>query len=208
MGEVDGRMNAVSFDSKVTDVKSHVLDTAQGMIAARGFAGVSLSEILLSAKVPKGSFYYYFTSKEAFGSDLLEHYFNKYLADVDRMLDDVNVPARKRLEVYWRFWRNNQEGEDVEGKCLAVKLGAEVSDISEDMRLALKNGTSAIISRLSRVVKEGFVDGSIESSRNPYDLAETLYQLWLGASIMTKIARNPSPFDAAMAATDWMLSEK
>lgn len=193
---------------KPNDVKTHILDTAHRLVAARGFSAVGLNEILASAGVPKGSFYHYFGSKEAFGTDLLEYYFKGYLADLDAMLADESVPARDRLGAYWRFWRDNQEQDDPEGKCLAVKLGAEVSDISEDMRLALKNGTSAIVSRLSRVVKQGLADGSIETARNPYDVAETLYQLWLGASIMTKIARNPAPFDAALAATDQILLGK
>lgn len=193
---------------KTSDVKGHILDTAQRLIAARGFSAVGLNEILVGANVPKGSFYHYFTSKEAFGRDLLEHYFSNYLLELDALLADEQVAARERLSAYWRFWRDNQEREDPEGRCLAVKLGAEVSDMSEEMRMALKAGTSAIISRLSRVVKQGLADGSIESARNPYDLAETLYQLWLGASVMTKIARSPAPFDAAMAATDQMLSTR
>jgi TetR/AcrR family transcriptional repressor of nem operon len=189
-----------------TDARTHILDAAQRLVAARGFTGVGLSEILASAGVPKGSFYHWFASKEAFGSDLLEHYFSNYLGDLDRLLQDERVPARQRLANYWRFWRDNQEGNDLEGKCLAVKLGAEVSDISEDMRNALRAGTSAIVGRLSQAVREGLEDGSIVTSVDPKDLAETLYQLWLGASIMTKIARSSEPFDAALAATDRMLS--
>lgn len=201
-------MLTLTKSQKITDVKFHILDTAQRLIAERGFSGVGLSEILIGAGVPKGSFYHYFKSKEAFGTELLDYYFRQYLAELDALLANERVPARERLTAYWRFWRDNQEREDPEGKCLAVKLGAEVSDISEGMRVALKNGTSAIISRLSRVVKQGLADGSIDSTRNPYDIAETLYQLWLGASIMTKIARSPAPFDAAMTATDQILSGK
>lgn len=191
--------------SRSTDVRSHILDEAQRLVAARGFTGVGLNEILTSAGVPKGSFYHWFASKEAFGSDLLEHYFSNYLSELDGMLGDKRVPARQRLANYWRFWRDNQESNDLEGKCLAVKLGAEVSDISEDMRNVLKSGTSAIISRLARAIKEGLADGSIVTTVDPDDLAETLYQLWLGASIMTKITRNADPFDAALAAADEML---
>lgn len=201
-------MPAPAKSEKATDVRSHILDTAQRLIGARGFSGVGLNEILVAASVPKGSFYHYFASKEAFGRDLLDHYFGKYLAEVDMLLDDKRVPARERLGAYWKFWRRNQERNDPEGKCLAVKLGAEVSDISEDMRAALKHGTSAIIARLSRVVEQGLADGSINTSRLPHDLAETLYQLWLGASIMAKIARNGDPFDAALAATDKALTEQ
>ncbi|AHE52544.1 hypothetical protein NX02_03955 [Sphingomonas sanxanigenens DSM 19645 = NX02] len=191
---------------RATDVRSHILDTAQRLIGAGGFSGVGLNDILAAAGVPKGSFYHYFASKEAFGRDLLDHYFGKYLAEVDALLADERVPARERLGAYWQFWRQNQERDDPEGKCLAVKLGAEVSDISEGMRTALKHGTSAIIARLSRVVAQGQADGSIEASRPPGDLAESLYQLWLGASIMAKIARSGDPFDAALAATDQALT--
>jgi TetR/AcrR family transcriptional repressor of nem operon len=37
-------------------------------------------------------------------------------------------------------------------------------------------------------------------------LAESLYQLWLGASLMVKVARNGGPFDAAMSTTQRLLS--
>lgn len=199
-------MPAASKPERSNEVTSHIFDAAQRLVAARGFSAVGLNEILAGAGVPKGSFYHYFASKDAFGADLLAHYFRNYLAELDALLADERVPARERLAAYWRFWRDNQERDDPEGKCLAVKLGAEVSDISEGMRIALKNGTSAIIGRLARVVKQGLADGSIDGARNPYDLAETLYQLWLGASVMMKITRNSAPFDSALAATDQMLS--
>lgn len=199
-------MSVSGSKEKPSDVRTHILSKAQQLIAARGFAGVGLSEILADARVPKGSFYHYFGSKEVFGSDLLKHYFANYLAELDVLLSDQRIPARQRLAAYWRFWRENQEGEDHQGKCLAVKLAAEVSDISEDMRLTLKAGTSDIIGRLAAVVKQGFADGSIDSPRNPYDIAETLYHLWMGASIMTKISRGPAPFDSAAAATEEILS--
>ncbi|MGF7151167.1 TetR/AcrR family transcriptional repressor of nem operon [Sphingomonas zeicaulis] len=198
-------MSAPATSERATDVRSHILDTAQRLIGARGFSAVGLNEILAAAGVPKGSFYHYFASKEVFGRDLLDHYFDKYLAEVDALLADADVPARARLGAYWQFWRQNQERDDPDGKCLAVKLGAEVSDISEDMRTALKHGTSAIIDRLSRVVEQGLADGSIRTSRAPHDVAETLYQLWFGASIMAKIARNGASFDTALAATDQVL---
>lgn len=49
------------------DVKDHILDTAQRIMGSRGFSAVGLNEILTSSGVPKGSFYHYFGSKEAFG---------------------------------------------------------------------------------------------------------------------------------------------
>ena len=198
-------MANVALKDKNMDVRSRILDDAQRLIAARGFTGVGLSEILKSAGVPKGSFYHWFASKEAFGTDLLKYYFDNYLRELDEMLFDENMTARERLANYWRFWRDNQESNDLEGKCLAVKLGAEVSDISADMRNVLRAGTAAIIGRIARVLKEGFEDGSILTTVDAEELAQTLYQIWLGASLMTKITRNSAPFDAALKATDQIL---
>ncbi len=183
-----------------------LLDTAQRIVGTKGFSGVGLNEILAAAAVPKGSFYYYFASKEAFGTALLEHYFEGYLSEVEQYLSAPGRSARERLVAYWAFWRAKQEQSDPEGKCLAVKLGAEVSDMSEEMRLALKTGTAAVISRLARVIKEGRSDGSIPIIASPQATARTLYELWMGASVLSKISHERGAFNTALAATGRILS--
>jgi len=186
--------------------KTHILDTAIRIVGTKGFSAVGLNEILLAAGVPKGSFYYYFASKEAFGTALLEHYFANYLAEIEGFLSEPGQSARDRLSAYWTYWRGNQERQDPDGKCLAVKLGAEVSDMSEEMRLALKSGTSAITSRLARVIKEGKSDGSISISGSTTSTAKMLYELWMGASVMSKITHERGAFNTAVAATDRILA--
>ena len=192
--------------ARTSKARIHILDTAQRIVSAKGFSSVGLSEILVAANVPKGSFYYYFESKEAFGTALLEHYFEGYLAEIEEFLSAPGRSARARLAAYWAFWREHQEGQDPDGKCLAVKLGAEVSDLSEEMRLALKNGTTAIVSRLARAIKEGKADGSISIGGSPMTIADQLYELWMGASVMSKISHDRRSFNVALAATNQILS--
>lgn len=192
--------------SRNSAARTHLLDTAQGIVGAKGFASVGLNQLLSAAGIPKGSFYYYFASKEAFGKELLEHYFKKDLLQIDSFMSAPDRCARDRLIAYWRFFRANQEHNDPYGKCLAVKLGAEVSDMSEEMRLALKVGNAAIVSRLSRVLKEGVADGSVTISGSPGATAQTLYHLWMGASVAAKISRDRVPFVNANAATERILA--
>lgn len=174
-------------------------------MAGKGFSAVGLNEILAAAGVPKGSFYHYFGSKDAFGEALLAKYFEDYLADMDVTLGQSDTTVAQRLMNYFDQWRANQSFEDCGGKCLAVKLGAEVADLSEPMRLTLKQGTSGIVARLADAIEEGVRDGSMKPQGDPTQVAESLYQLWLGASIMVKIVRDASPFDAAMTSTEYML---
>jgi TetR/AcrR family transcriptional repressor of nem operon len=183
------------------EVRQEILDTAQIIISGKGYAAVGLNEILAAAGVPKGSFYHYFESKDAFGEALLESYFETYLEDLDAMLQRPGLSEGERLMVYWQKWVDTQASCDPEGKCLAVKLGAEVSDLSETMRKVLLRGTSAVIGRLARTIERGLADGSVTIAGEPQETAETLYQTWLGASLLAKIARNAEPLLSALAAS-------
>jgi TetR/AcrR family transcriptional repressor of nem operon len=187
------------------DTRDNILASGQRLMASKGFSAVGLNEILTTAGVPKGSFYHYFGSKDAFGEALLESYFQAYLADVDRTLARRGLTMAQRLMDYFASWQDSQSFLDCQGKCLAVKLGAEVADLSDAMRAAMLRGTSGIVARLAAAIEAGVAEGSLSIADEPSRVAQNLYQLWLGASVMAKIVRNLQPFEAAMAATRQIL---
>jgi TetR/AcrR family transcriptional regulator, transcriptional repressor for nem operon len=190
-----------------TDTRRSILDVAQRIMARKGYAAVGINEVLAEAGVPKGSFYHYFSSKDAFGEAMMKSYFQEYLADMDRTLARSGRSAAERLMAYWRQWHETQSLDECHGRCLAVKLGAEVSDLSEAMRLALKEGTTAIVDRLERTIDEGLRDGSLTISGQARATAEVLYDMWLGASVMAKIHRSSAPLDTTMTATRHLLNQ-
>ena len=198
-----------------SSAKHHILDCGERLIANKGFVGVGLSEILSTASVPKGSFYHYFSSKERFGEELLSRYMNGYLSRLDSLLSDDGTPARARLMRYWSLWNTQQCGIATTGcaveansKCLIVKLSAEVADISEAMRLTLRDGTDRVVQRIAQCLNEARVDGSVAPALVANDTALTLYELWLGASLLAKLRRDSSPFDHALRSTDALLGSQ
>lgn len=193
-------MNSASAPD-TTDARDRILATGQRIMGGKGFSAVGLNEVLSAAGVPKGSFYHYFGSKEAFGEALLEDYFAAYLADMERVFRRPGLTKAQQLDAYFDAWRANQSFDDCQGKCLAVKLGAEVADLSASMRAALQRGTAGIVTRLAGALQAGATEGSLHLHDDPATVAQSLYQLWLGASIMVKIVRSTQPFDAALATT-------
>lgn len=187
-----------------TDVRRHILDVAHPLFLSRGFTAVGLTEVLAAAKVPKGSFYHYFPSKEAFGQAVLDAYFASYLERTNGLLTQPGT-AQQRLMAYFVDWLESQTGDEAQSRCLVVKLGAEVSDLSDAMRSALERGTRAITARLARCIEEGGGDGSLPKSLDATSTAMTLYQNWLGASLLAKITRDRTPLDTAMKCTRQML---
>lgn len=187
------------------DVRQKILDAAQAIMSDRGFSAVGLNEILIGAGVPKGSFYYYFKSKEAFGEALLQRYFDDYLESVDQLFGQADLNGAEKLLRYWQNWLTIQTAPDPQNKCLVVKLAAEVADLSDGMRNVLLRGTTGIIAGLTRVIEEGVDDGSLIIDGAPSRLAETLYQMWLGASLLAKISKDDAPLQASMGATRKLL---
>ncbi len=150
------------MSSRHTDTRQHILDTGNRIIAAKGFSCVGLAELLQASDVPKGSFYHYFKSSEAFGQALLQDYFDNYLGQLDTLFGTPGLDGRTQLLALFRpVAQHPGAGDRNEQKCLVVKLGAEVADLSEAMWLTLRDGTDRIIGRLADCVESGVADGSL-----------------------------------------------
>jgi TetR/AcrR family transcriptional regulator, transcriptional repressor for nem operon len=193
------------MNTRHDNTRQHILETGQRIIVGKGFASVGLNEILTSAGVPKGSFYHYFESKEQYGEALLQDYFDHYLVDLDQLFAASAITAKERLMCYWQRWLDKQLNACNEQQCLVVKLGAEVSDLSDAMRLTLRDGTDQVIARIATLIDAGVADGSIPPLE-PQATAQTLYQLWLGASLIGKLHRNAKALENAMTFTQKLLS--
>lgn len=190
--------------TKHHDTRQHLLDTGRDILAARGFSSVGLSALLQQAGVPKGSFYHYFKSKEQFGEALLEDYFEFYLGELNQLFSQPSQTGQQQLMNYWQEWQRRYCGPNSRSDCLVVKLSAEVADLSEPMRLTLKAGTDKVIARITHCIEAGINDGSLQSTQ-PAFLATSLYQLWLGASLLTKLHRDEQHMDTAMLLTRQLL---
>src|ERR1700754_4713495 len=58
------------------EARRRLLDAGLELVHARGFAASGVKDITDAAGVPKGSFYAYFSSKEAFAAAILAHHWS------------------------------------------------------------------------------------------------------------------------------------
>lgn len=188
--------------SKGELTRQHILATGRQLVLHKGFVGVGLKEILDACEVPKGSFYHYFPSKEAFGCVLLAQYVADYGQRLDALLAPASGSGRERLMRYWTAWIDDPLLGGWAEHCLVVKLAAEVADLSEDMRLILHDGVAQLVARIAATVDEGQRDGSLRPALAPLATAQTLYQLWLGAALLAKLGQDKAPLRQALAATE------
>jgi len=186
--------------------KQHIIDTGYQLISVKGFTNVGLAEILKTAAVPKGSFYHYFKSKEQFGEIIIQDYFLQYLTQLDQLFaDNTKQTALEQLMNYWQLWLSDKTSQCEQNKCLVVKLSAEVADLSETMRIALRNGSAQIIQRIAQCIKAGVKDKSI-CQQNAVESASMLYSMWLGASLLSKLHRDETILEQTLLQSERLLT--
>nr|VUD30669.1 transcriptional regulator [Raoultella sp. NCTC 9187] len=137
------------------DTREHILATGEQLCMHRGFTGMGLSELLKTAEVPKGSFYHYFRSKEAYGVALLEHHYAGYLQRLVEHFAHGEGNYRDRLLAYYQHTLTQFCQQGIISGCLTVKLSAEVCDLSESMRTEMDKGASQIITLLGEALEKG-----------------------------------------------------
>lgn len=166
----------------------------------RSFHSVGLNQILAAVKVPKGSFYHYFESKEQFGVEMLRHYASGSSACKRQMLLDCEVEPDpiQRLLTFFNFVVGKSQESGGKCPCLIQKLAAEVADFSEPMRDELAKSFSDSVAILRELLDE-----AIEKKRLPGDFdtaseAAFIQDLWSGAQQRASIYRSTEPLRQAI----------
>lgn len=199
-------LNTMNKTRQHNETREHLLATGEQLCLQRGFTGMGLSEMLATAEVPKGSFYYYFRSKEAFGVTLLERYFSHYQQAIETQLRcDAGTP-RERLLAHFRASEQLFVTQGHITGCLIVKLSAEVCDLSELMRHALEQGASQIMAAYAQTLEEALREEHFLLPHPPAEMAKVIYILWLGASLQSKISRQAQPLQLALATIEQWLT--
>ena len=82
------------------DTRHAILEAGIKVVLTKGYHECGLSEILQDARVPKGSFYYYFASKEEFGLQLIEHWLENF-AEAEATLKDESLSPLLRVRRFF-----------------------------------------------------------------------------------------------------------
>jgi len=181
--------------------KERILEAAEEIMLQKSFHSVGLNEILAAVKVPKGSFYHYFQSKEQFGVELLRHYVAEASAWKRRLLlsSEQEPNPFERLLTYLDSNIARMFEKECQGSCLVAKLATEISSFSDPMREVLADGMREWQGIIEKLVVEGLEKKVIRPDLDPAATAALIQDLWMGASQRSQVQRNVSPMRCAVA---------
>jgi TetR/AcrR family transcriptional repressor of nem operon len=180
-----------------SSTKDRILHAAEEIILSKSFHSVGLNEILSAVKVPKGSFYHYFPSKEQFGVELLKHYVEEHTQRLRKFFAEPGTKALEKLSSSWSYVINQVTQGDCGVNCLVAKLSMEVASFSEPMREVLADGLARWRRIYAEVIREGHRDRSIRSEIDAEEGAALIQDFWQGAMQRMQIERSVTPLRQA-----------
>ncbi|WP_244443343.1 TetR/AcrR family transcriptional regulator [Bradyrhizobium sp. Ai1a-2] len=176
-------------------MKELIIDAAVGTLHRKGFNATSVQDITDAAKVPKGSFYNHFESKEALAVEALERYWRVVLSHLQE-LNDESRPPLDRLKSYFERLSGVGRDCDYERGCMIGNMGAEMPDQSRLVRERLAVILAAWSRAIETCVKEAQLNGSLRRDLEPKAIAAFLLNSWEGAVMRSKVDRDDGAFRA------------
>lgn len=145
------------------DTKNALIRSGIEMLTERGYMTSDIDGILKRVGVPKGSFYYYFESKESFGREIMASYSRYFAYKLDKCLLDNSLTPLKRIYSFYEDAKRGMEKYAFERGCLVGNLGQEVATLPDGYREILNDILIDWQSRIARCLQEAQTVGEISS---------------------------------------------
>jgi len=175
--------------------KEKLIKAGAKAMVAKSYHAVGIQEILTTVDVPKGSFYHYFESKEAFGIAIIEYYGEQLAKSIAEKLANEKGSPREKIQKYFLSIRDYYAIHGCGRGCLVAKLAIEVENPSAAMGDALKREFDKWTALFVSCIREGQKMGEISLEYDAESMAEFLYTSWEGALIRMQVNRDLSPID-------------
>jgi TetR/AcrR family transcriptional repressor of nem operon len=167
--------------------RSALIEEGIQQLSEHGYHGTGIKQVLDAVKVPKGSFYNYFGSKEAYVAEIIVEYNHQALSMFDDFVSQSTLPALDQLKTIYEFMLKKFSNNSCQKGCLVGSIAAEIGNTFELCQKAMQAGVTDWLSRLTTLVSKGQTEGAIRKDIPSNDLAELIWSAWEGSLIKMKM---------------------
>lgn len=175
--------------------RDKILSEGLKLVHERGFGGASVRDIVQAAGVPQGSFTNHFASKEAFGLEIIDLYFQGGRKTIAETLRNDTLPPLKRLGLYIDAYKEELNREHMRNGCLFGNFTAEASDSSEAIRQKLIEIFAEIQASIAYCLQAAVKAGELPAKFECDEVAGFILSSFQGANLVAKAQRSPLPVE-------------
>lgn len=174
-------------------MRSTLIRRGMELLTERGYSATGIDAILKPAGVPKGSFYYYFESKDAFVAEVIDAYAAFFASLLDKHLLDARHPPLVRILKFVEAAAAGMARYEFRRGCLLGNLGQEVSTLPAPFRFQIEAVFADWEARLALCLREAQQRGQLSNQTAPATLAYLFWIGWEGAVLRAKLERTDRP---------------
>jgi TetR/AcrR family transcriptional repressor of nem operon len=186
-----GRPPKVAGDYRET--RETLCNAGVAALTEKGFSATGIDEILRAVGVPKGSFYHFFDSKEAFGAELIARYAEYFAHKLDRFLLDEKLAPLARIEAFCADAERGMRRYGFRRGCLVGNLGQEMGSLPESFRAQLVAVLEDWQHRMADCLELARSAREIPSDADCAQWAVFFWVGWEGAVLRAKLERKAAP---------------
>jgi TetR/AcrR family transcriptional repressor of nem operon len=160
----------------------------------KGFQSSGIEEVLETTGVPKGSFYYYFKSKEDFGLQVIDLYAGVMFQTLRTNMDVTGEPIVERLRGFFSEMTDHAVKSGYSG-CPIGNISQEMGGVNEVFRQKLNEIFGRLEQEVTGHLKAAQTGGEISRHILPEQAAVFLISSWEGVLLRMKLMKETSPFD-------------
>jgi TetR/AcrR family transcriptional repressor of nem operon len=176
------------------ETRRRLLGAGLDLIYSRGYASVGVKDVTDTARIPKGSFYNYFVTKEQFVSEVAKEYWAGIEAAYGPILDGPQPDALSRVAAYFRALADDHARRGYTPGCLIGNLSLELAATSEQARETLRQLLTRWEDALACCLRQARQDGQLSAGCDVTDLASLLIEAWEGAVMRAKLDRSQAAY--------------
>lgn len=175
------------------DTRARIIEHGAMLIHEKGFNHTGVQEILRAAGVPKGSFYFYFKSKEEFGLAVID-YFSQYLgARMNTHLEDSSLPHVGRLKSFCDEMLEYFRMVGCTRGCPIGNMAQELADLSDTFRAKLKDALDEMGTQMAACLQAAREANELDPDLDPHETAHFIVNSWEGALTRMKTEKTLEP---------------
>ena len=169
-------------------------------LSEHGYHGTGIKQILDEVNVPKGSFYNFFASKEAFVAEVIGHYSRDLLAQLSEFMtgEGRTLTPIEQLRAIYRYSLKQYASHDFKKSCLVGSIATEISAESEMCRIELESAMKQWLSFFSAIFAQAQQQQLVRDDISPTDMAAVYWAAWEGALIKMKMSADTQPVKRIM----------